>query len=63
MLDDGQLTDSIGRTVDFRNCLVILTSNTGSRKLEDFGQGIGFESSTRERISDVGLLGKDQLAE
>ena len=47
MLDDGQLTDSIGRTVDFRNCLVILTSNTGSRKLEDFGQGIGFESSTK----------------
>jgi ATP-dependent Clp protease ATP-binding subunit ClpC len=47
MLDDGQLTDSIGRTVDFRNCLIILTSNTGSRKLEDFGQGIGFESSTK----------------
>jgi len=47
MLDDGQLTDSLGRTVDFRNCLVILTSNTGSRKLEDFGQGIGFESTTK----------------
>ena len=47
MLDDGQLTDSLGRTVDFRNCLIILTSNTGSRKLEDFGQGIGFESSTK----------------
>ncbi len=47
MLDDGQLTDSLGRTVDFRNCLVILTSNTGSRKLQDFGSGIGFESSTK----------------
>jgi ATP-dependent Clp protease ATP-binding subunit ClpC len=47
MLDDGQLTDSLGRTVDFRNCLIILTSNTGSRKLQDFGQGIGFESSTK----------------
>mgnify|MGYP003631148738 FL=1 len=47
MLDDGQLTDSLGRTVDFRNCLVILTSNTGSRKLQDFGQGIGFESNTK----------------
>jgi len=47
MLDDGQLTDSLGRTVDFRNCLVILTSNTGSRKLQDFGQGIGFESSSK----------------
>jgi len=42
MLDDGHLTDSLGRTVDFRNCLVILTSNTGSRKLEEFGNGIGF---------------------
>jgi len=47
MLDDGQLTDSLGSTVDFRNCLIILTSNTGSRKLQDFGQGIGFESSTK----------------
>jgi len=47
MLDDGQLTDSLGRTVDFRNCLVILTSNTGSRKLQDFGSGIGFESSSK----------------
>ena len=47
MLDDGQLTDSLGRTVDFRNCLIILTSNTGSRKLQDFGQGIGFESSSK----------------
>jgi len=47
MLDDGQLTDSLGRTVDFRNCLVILTSNTGSKKLDDFGQGIGFESSSK----------------
>ena len=47
MLDDGQLTDSLGRTVDFRNCLIILTSNTGSRKLQDFGQGIVFESATK----------------
>ena len=47
MLDDGQLTDSLGRTIDFRNCLVILTSNTGSKKLDDFGQGIGFESSSK----------------
>jgi len=47
MLDDGQLTDSLGRTVDFRNCLIILTSNTGSRKLQDFGSGIGFESSSK----------------
>jgi ATP-dependent Clp protease ATP-binding subunit ClpC len=44
MLDDGHLTDSLGRLIDFRNCLVILTSNTGSRKLEEFGSGIGFNS-------------------
>ena len=47
MLDDGQLTDSLGRTVDFRNCLIILTSNTGSRQLEQFGQGIGFNASSK----------------
>lgn len=47
MLDDGHLTDSLGRVVDFRNCLVILTSNTGSRKLEEFGPGIGFNSKQR----------------
>ena len=47
MLDDGHLTDSLGRVIDFRNCLVILTSNTGSRKLEEFGSGIGFNSKQR----------------
>ena len=47
MLDDGHLTDSLGRTVDFRNCLVILTSNTGSRKLAEFGPGIGYNSKAR----------------
>ena len=47
MLDDGHLTDSLGRVIDFRNCLVILTSNTGSRKLEEFGPGIGFNSKQR----------------
>ena len=46
MLDDGYLTDSLGRTIDFRNCLVILTSNTGSRKVEEFGTGIGFSRKT-----------------
>ena len=46
MLDDGYLTDSLGRSIDFRNCLVILTSNTGSRKVQDFGSGIGFGTKT-----------------
>ena len=44
MLDDGYLTDSLGRTIDFRNCLVILTSNTGARQVEDFGGGVGFKT-------------------
>ncbi|MRT92760.1 ATP-dependent Clp protease ATP-binding subunit [Ancylomarina sp. 16SWW S1-10-2] len=44
LLDDGQLTDSLGRKVDFKNCIVIMTSNIGSRELKDFGKGIGFQS-------------------
>ena len=44
MLDDGLLTDGLGRTVDFRNCLIIMTSNTGSRTLSDFGVGVGFNT-------------------
>lgn len=45
LLDDGYLTDSAGRHVDFRHCLIIMTSNLGSRKVEDFGTGVGFKSS------------------
>ncbi len=44
LLDDGQLTDSLGRKIDFKNCIVIMTSNIGSRELNDFGKGIGFQS-------------------
>ena len=46
MFDDGLLTDSLGRTVDFRNCLIIMTSNTGSRTLQDFGTGVGFNTDS-----------------
>ncbi len=46
LLDDGVLTDSLGRKVDFKNCIIIMTSNIGSRELKDFGKGIGFQSST-----------------
>ena len=42
LLDDGQLTDSIGRKIDFKNTIIIMTSNIGSRQLKDFGRGIGF---------------------
>ena len=44
VLDDGQLTDSLGRKVDFKNSIIIMTSNIGSRELKDFGKGIGFQS-------------------
>ncbi len=46
LLDDGQLTDSLGRKVNFKNCMVIMTSNTGVKKLQDFGGGIGFNTSS-----------------
>ncbi len=48
VLDDGQLTDSLGRKVDFKNTIVIMTSNIGSRQLKDFGQGVGFSTSARQ---------------
>ena len=48
LLDEGQLTDSLGRRVDFRNTIVIMTSNIGTRQLKDFGQGVGFETSTKK---------------
>ncbi|MFP5470197.1 MAG: ATP-dependent Clp protease ATP-binding subunit [Bacteroidia bacterium] len=41
-LDDGQLTDSLGRKIDFRNTIIIMTSNIGARQLQDFGTGVGF---------------------
>ncbi len=44
IMDDGRLTDSYGRTVDFRNTIIIMTSNAGTRQLKDFGKGIGFMS-------------------
>jgi ATP-dependent Clp protease ATP-binding subunit ClpC len=52
MLDEGHLTDSLGRKINFKNCLIIMTSNLGVKKLQDFGNGIGFNtlssSSTQE---------------
>jgi ATP-dependent Clp protease ATP-binding subunit ClpC len=45
MLDDGHLTDSLGRKINFKNCLIIMTSNIGVRKLQDFGSGVGFKKS------------------
>ncbi len=48
VLDDGQLTDGLGRKVDFKNSLVIMTSNIGVRQLKDFGQGVGFATQSRQ---------------
>ena len=47
VLDDGQLTDSLGRKIDFKNTIIIMTSNIGSRQLKDFGQGVGFSTSAK----------------
>ena len=47
VLDDGQLTDSFGRKVDFKNTIIIMTSNIGSRQLKDFGSGVGFNTQAK----------------
>ncbi len=48
MLDDGQLTDSLGRRIDFKNTIIIMTSNIGSRQLKDFGMGVGFSTGAKQ---------------
>ena len=48
VLDDGQLTDGMGRKVDFKNTIIIMTSNIGSRQLKDFGTGVGFSTPVHE---------------
>ena len=48
MLDDGQLTDSLGRRIDFKNTIIIMTSNIGSRQLKDFGMGVGFNTGAKK---------------
>ncbi|WP_339696367.1 ATP-dependent Clp protease ATP-binding subunit [uncultured Marixanthomonas sp.] len=53
VLDDGYLTDSLGRKIDFRNTIIIMTSNIGARKLKDFGQGVGFGTAARENQADA----------
>ena len=46
MLDDGHLTDGLGRKINFKNCLIIMTSNIGVKKLQDFGAGVGFKTNS-----------------
>jgi ATP-dependent Clp protease ATP-binding subunit ClpC len=52
VLDDGHLTDSLGRKVDFRNTIIIMTSNIGARQLKDFGQGIGFGTQVKKEQAE-----------
>lgn len=52
VFDEGRLTDSNGRHIDFRNTLLIMTSNIGSREVKDFGAGLGFSNSTKRNISE-----------
>jgi ATP-dependent Clp protease ATP-binding subunit ClpC len=53
VLDEGQLTDSLGRKVDFRNTIIIMTSNIGARQLKDFGQGVGFSTVAKSSQADT----------
>jgi ATP-dependent Clp protease ATP-binding subunit ClpC len=52
VLDDGMLTDSLGRKIDFKNTIIIMTSNIGARQLKDFGTGVGFGTKTRKENED-----------
>jgi len=52
VLDEGMLTDSLGRKVDFKNTIMIMTSNIGSRQLKDFGQGVGFQTTSKSSQAD-----------
>jgi ATP-dependent Clp protease ATP-binding subunit ClpC len=57
VLDEGFLTDSLGRKVDFRNTIIIMTSNIGSRQLKDFGSGVGFGTSAKTAAADLNNKG------
>ena len=62
VLDDGQLTDGLGRKVDFKNTLIIMTSNIGVRKLKEFGTGVGFATQSREESADTEAKGVIETA-
>lgn len=58
VMDEGRLTDSLGRRVDFKNTLIIMTSNIGTRQLKDFGSGVGFNTQTVDKEYSHGVLRK-----
>ena len=53
VLDEGRLTDSLGRRVDFRNTIIIMTSNIGTRQLQEYGRGVGFETKAKRESFDI----------
>ncbi len=53
VLDDGFLTDSLGRKIDFTNCVIIMTSNIGVKKIQDFGSGVGFGTTAKKSQEDL----------
>jgi ATP-dependent Clp protease ATP-binding subunit ClpC len=58
VLDEGILTDSLGRKVDFKNTIIIMTSNIGSRQIQDFGQGVGFANKSLDEERNQALIQK-----
>ncbi len=58
VMDEGRLTDSLGRKIDFKNTILIMTSNVGSRQLKDFGGGIGFNTETISKEHAQGVISK-----
>ncbi|MGB0851123.1 MAG: ATP-dependent Clp protease ATP-binding subunit, partial [Bacteroidia bacterium] len=62
VLDEGFLTDSLGRKVDFRNTIIIMTSNIGSRQLKEFGSGVGFGTSAKTASADLNSKGVIETA-
>lgn len=58
VLDEGRLTDSLGRRIDFKNTLIIMTSNIGTRQLKDFGSGVGFATRTDDRDYSQSVIQK-----
>jgi ATP-dependent Clp protease ATP-binding subunit ClpC len=50
LLDDGHITDALGRKINFKNCLIIMTSNIGVKKLQDFGTGVGFKTNNSSEV-------------
>ena len=62
ILDEGHVTDSLGRKIDFRNTIIILTSNIGTRDLKDFGDGVGFGTTAKKTTSDARARGTIESA-